>query len=143
MMRVDELLDGGARLAERAEHERDGFVEGAQARLNWADGARGGAAVRLVGALSLPDVLGGHLLGALLHHEARLALRLLLQPPRFGRVPGRAQVRALELEEVLLHRVAAEADPHHEVGHEAVTRAELSSRIAARPCCGMWAAKSP
>ena len=68
LVRVIFFDDGGARLAERAEHERDGFVEGAQARFDWADGARGGAAVRLVGALSLPDVLGGHLLGALLNH---------------------------------------------------------------------------
>ena len=79
--------------AERAEHKRDDFVEGGRKR-----------ALRLslrclptysVANFSERFYTARH--DALLHHEARLALRLLLQPPRFGRVPGRAQVRALEL----------------------------------------------
>ena len=61
--RVDKLPDGGARLAERAEHERDGLskvrrrastgptVPGAVPQYVWS-----------VGSLSLPAVLGGHLL---------------------------------------------------------------------------------
>ena len=44
--------------------------------LDWADGARGGAAVRIVGVLSLPDVLGGHLLGALLNHGHDLMMMI-------------------------------------------------------------------
>ena len=88
-----------ARLAESAEPKRDGFVEGAQAR----------ASPRLtVPWLGLGGI-GGDRLGALLHPPQGTTCPA---PPLWA--PTRS-VRALDLEQVPLHRVVAEADqadPH-------------------------------